>query len=132
MSKSQLRSQKSASTYSGGHAKCKVSESSYDPYGFHQENPILDEFGNIVYQAKFRKPKFVLSTELERFNRFENKRSSQDNSRNNRIRMEDPLSRNPGEKYIFPHIQDFEISKFIVSSSYLEKDKLDMETTIGM
>ena len=30
-------------------------------------DPIFDEFGNVIYEAKHRKPKWVLKTEYLRF-----------------------------------------------------------------
>lgn len=48
-----------------------------------------------------------------------------ENSRNNRIRMEDPFSREPENTKVFTHIRDIEVAKYIMGSSYLEKDELD-------
>ena len=55
-----------------------------------------------------------------------------ENSRNNRIRMEDPFSREPENDKVFTHIRDIEIAKYIMGSSYLEKDELDEFTVIGI
>ena len=46
--------------------------------------------------------------------------------------MEDPFTRAPHEKYVFTHIRDSDIAKYIVGSSYLGKEKLDLLTEIGM
>ena len=52
----------------------------------------------------------------------------QENSRNARIKMEDPFTRNPNEKKVFNHIKEQDIAKYIVGSSYLGKEKLDLVT----
>tara|TARA_B110000305_G_scaffold182525_1_gene202653 strand:+ start:498 stop:770 length:273 start_codon:yes stop_codon:yes gene_type:complete len=55
-----------------------------------------------------------------------------ENSRNNRIRMEDPFTREPENTKVFTHIRDIEVAKYIMGSSYLEKDELDDFTVIGI
>lgn len=94
--------------------------------------PILDELGNTIYDSKHRKPKWVLQTEYQRFQKNEDQTLSQCNSRNNRIRMEDPFIRRPDDKYVFTHIQDFEIAKYMVAVAYLEKDALSRREEIGV
>ena len=46
--------------------------------------------------------------------------------------MEDPFTRAPDERYVFTHIKESDIAKYIVGSSYLGKEKLDLLTKIGM
>jgi hypothetical protein len=46
--------------------------------------------------------------------------------------MEDPFQRAPQDKHVFTHIKDTDIAKFIVGSSYLGKEKLDLLSTIGI
>ena len=94
--------------------------------------PILDELGHTIYESKHRKPKWVLQSEYQRFQRNEDQTLSQCNSRNNRIRMEDPFIRRPDDKYVFTHIQDFEIAKYMVAVAYLEKDVLSYREEIGV
>jgi hypothetical protein len=85
-----------------------------------------------VYAAKLRKPKWVLRSEFDRFSRHEDRSLSEQNSRNARIKMEDPFIRAPHLKTVFSHIKDSDIAKYIVGSSYLSKDHLDQITIIGM
>jgi hypothetical protein len=94
--------------------------------------PIRDQDGNIVYASKLRKPKWVLRTEHDRFERHEDPLCSVENSRNARIKMEDPFTRAPHLKTVFSHIRDTDIAKYIVGSSYLSKDQLDLKTRIGI
>jgi hypothetical protein len=54
------------------------------------------------------------------------------NSRNNRIRMEDPFIRRPFDKQVFSHISDMEIAKYMVAVGYLEKDVLSYAEEIGI
>ena len=46
--------------------------------------------------------------------------------------MEDPFARAPHEKHVFNHIKESDIAKYIVGSSYLGKEKLDLISQIGM
>ena len=46
--------------------------------------------------------------------------------------MEDPFTRAPDERHVFSHIKESDIAKYIVGSSYLGKEKLDLLTQIGM
>ena len=46
--------------------------------------------------------------------------------------MEDPFIRRPDDKYVFTHIQDFEIAKYMVAVAYLEKDVLSYHEEIGV
>jgi hypothetical protein len=94
--------------------------------------PIVDEHGNTIYESKHRKPKWVLQSEYQRFQRNEDQTLSQCNSRNNRIRMEDPFIRRLDDRYVFTHIQDIEIAKYMVAVAYLEKDALSYRQVIGV
>mmetsp|Transcript_13258 Transcript_13258/g.20739 ORF Transcript_13258/g.20739 Transcript_13258/m.20739 type:complete len:272 (-) Transcript_13258:3293-4108(-) len=94
--------------------------------------PVYDCDGNLAYESKHRKPKWVMQAEYDRFMKFEDRSLSQENSRNNRIRMEDPFQRVPHLNTVFSHIKDREIAKYIISSSYLEKGNLDMLSEIIM
>lgn len=85
-----------------------------------------------MYAAKLRKPKWVLRSELDRFARHEDRSLSVENSRNARIKMEDPFTRAPHLKTVFSHIRDTDIAKYIVGSSYLSKDQLDQKARIGV
>lgn len=67
----------------------------------------------------------MLQSEYDRFMKFEDCAMAGENSRNNRIRMEDPFSREPENTKVFTHIRDIEVAKYIMGSSYLEKDELD-------
>ena len=57
---------------------------------------------------------------------------SQSNSRNNRIRMEDPFIRRLDDRHVFTHITDIEIAKYMVAVAYLEKDVLSYAQEIGV
>lgn len=46
--------------------------------------------------------------------------------------MEDPFTRKPEERHVFSHIKEQDIAKYIVGSSYLGKEKLDLVSIIGM
>jgi len=56
----------------------------------------------------------VSKAELERYNRNKDDSLSIENSRNNRIKMEDPFMRKTDEKHIFPSMNETDISKFII------------------
>ena len=86
----------------------------------------------MVYEAKHRRPKWVPQTEYERFMRFEDRSLSKENTRNSRIRMEDPFSRCPHLDTVFSHIKDTEVAKYIIGVSYLEKAELDRRSKIGI
>ena len=116
------------SRLAAGHIKSKFHENCPGgeiPFTHIKADPVLDRDGEEVYEAKHRKPKWVKPSELERFKKFEDHGLSQENSRNNRIRMEDPFAREPDNKYVFNHIQSHEICKYIMGVQYLEKDVLD-------
>ena len=86
----------------------------------------------MVYEAKHRRPKWVPQTEYERFMRFEDRSLSKENTRNSRIRMEDPFSRSPEINTVFSHIKDTEVAKYIIGVSYLEKAHMDRRSKIGI
>lgn len=86
--------------------------------------PVIDSKGNVAYDPKHRKPKWVGNAELERFQKHEDKALSQEHTRNARIRIEDPFSRRPESNTIWDHIQAAEISAYIASQAYLEKLEL--------
>lgn len=88
--------------------------------------------GNTIYEEKHRRPKWVTKNELKQFQSTPEDILSFENSRNNRIKMEDPFSRMPKENKVFPHINSDDVSKFIVGQSYLAKRPIDKETTTGM
>lgn len=44
--------------------------------------------------------------------------------------MEDPFLRIQNEKHVFPFMQEHEVSKFIITSSYLEKYDLDWDISV--
>lgn len=102
----------------GGKKQWDYSENSY------MCDPIFDELGNIIYEPKHRKPKWVLKSEHLRFQKYEDPNLTISNSRNNRIRMEDPFIRRTDDKYVFTHITDNEIAKYMIAVGYLEKDFL--------
>jgi len=99
---------------------------------FSQEGPILDINGQTIYEEKHRKPKWVTKNELGRFNKHIDETLSVENSRNNRIRMEDPFIRKVNDKYVFTHIQDTDIAKYIIGQSYLSKRVLNTKDVIGI
>lgn len=88
---------------------------------------MIDSAGNFAYEGRHRKPKWVQPQELERFRRHEDRSLGHGNSRNSRIRIEDPFLRRPDANTIFDHISAPEISKYVIGSSYLEKSQLDHE-----
>ena len=76
--------------------------------------PIYDVHGNEIYPTKYRKPKWVAKIEQNRFFNAKDDSLDVENSRNNRIKMEDPFLRRPHDNSVFTHIEDLDICKFIV------------------
>ena len=70
--------------------------------------------------------------EYERFMKYEDRSQSMENSRNARIRMEDPFLREPQTNTVFSHIKDAEVAKYIIGVSYLEKSVLDHDWRVGI
>ena len=69
------------------HAAC----GKYDE-DLHPPQPVIDESGEFAYPPKYKKPKWVLRSEYERFNKFENHDLSHENSRNNRLKVNNPFT----------------------------------------
>ena len=86
---------------------------------------MFDSRGNIAYEPKFRKPKWVNESELERFNKFEDEDLAHLNSRNNRVIIENPFNRKPKHNKIWDHITADEVGKYMIGISYLERTKCD-------
>lgn len=57
------------------------------------KSAIYDAKGQLAYEGKYRKPKWVLPEELDRFNKFEDSRFAFENKGNNNIRIENPFLR---------------------------------------
>jgi len=93
---------------------------------------VFDSAGNIAYESKHRKPKWVDNAELERFRKceLEDPNFSPEQSRNNKIRIEDPFVRHPGSNKVFDHISDLDIAKYIIGTAYLEKVKMAEDAVI--
>lgn len=58
--------------------------------------------------------------------KFEDRSQSKENTRNSRIRMEDPFLRAPHLNTVFSHIKDNEVAKYIIGVSYLEKAAMEL------
>ena len=82
---------------------------------------VMDARGAVAYDAKHRKPKWCKKSELDRFNRFEDAAFHDENTKNGRVRIEDPFARQPSNNKVFDHITDIEIAKYMAGLIYLDK-----------
>lgn len=96
--------------------------------------PIFDRVGKVLYHAMYRKPKWVVPKELERYNAHaaEEEPTTFQQRDKGRILMENPFTRRPGDQRVFSHIRDFEIAKFVLGQSYLAYTNLDYSTCTGI